>query len=127
LKPKFRNRAAKLLLGFGISSKAELSGAVELAKKIEGILRAPLESVVLTPSQWIVHLPTRQTANAGPDDNNPSRAVSSNIAAISTALSHQRPSKKPAMNGLIKIQWRATVQIQIFEGRIEDMLLDFCK
>lgn len=51
------DKAAKLLRKLGIFEKAQRSGAVDLANRIENLLRAPFQSAVPTQphvGQWIL-------------------------------------------------------------------------
>lgn len=63
------DRAAKLLLDFGIFEKAQKSGAVDLARSIEAILKAPFQCAVPARShgQWILPIPPQQTTNDARD------------------------------------------------------------
>ncbi|KAE9965479.1 hypothetical protein EG327_000466 [Venturia inaequalis] len=69
------DKAAKLLNEFCILEKAQQSGAVDLAKSIETILKAPFQSTVPTQSlgEWILPIPSQQTTGsaggAAPLDN----------------------------------------------------------
>ena len=59
------DRAAKLLLDFGIFEKAQRSGAVDLGKSIEAILKAPFQCAVPAQSygQWILPISPKQRTN----------------------------------------------------------------
>jgi hypothetical protein len=62
------DKAAKLLNNFGILEKAQKSGAVDLSRSIETILKAPFQSTVPTRSQgeWILPVSLQQlTDSAG--------------------------------------------------------------
>lgn len=63
------DKAAKLLLDFGIFEKAEQSGAVELGGKVEAILKAPFECAVRAQShgQWTLPISSQQTTNNAGD------------------------------------------------------------
>lgn len=60
------DKAAKLLNEFCILEKAQQSGAVDLAKSIETILKAPFQSTVPTQSlgEWILPIPSQQTTGS---------------------------------------------------------------
>lgn len=59
------DKAAKLLLDFGIFEKAQRSGAVDLGKSIEAILKAPFQYAVPAQSygQWILPILPQQKTN----------------------------------------------------------------
>lgn len=59
------HKAAKLLNEFGILEKAQQSGAVDLARSIETILKTPFQSTVPTRSQgeWILPISPQRTPN----------------------------------------------------------------
>ena len=63
------DKAAKLLLKFGIFEKAQQSGAVDLGKSIEAILKAPFQHAVpaLSYGQWILPISPQQRTNDARD------------------------------------------------------------